>query len=275
MSKLLELFKKSKIDFSKIKLIKSSNGFEVDFFDVKPKDFIRYSKDDFNSKNQKGLINSITNTKRGIDCQIDTILVNFGISYDKINKSSEDLINYLNIQTSDLPHKLKLVQALKFAPSGLITTTRNLRNKLEHYYQIPTQNEVSNSMEIAELFILSCESKTKDVINEFVLTNKAYSYIYPPKKTTKPGDIEYVYMTLYSNNIEFYFDNKSKEFIVTITINEEDEESIRFTQVNPEYYFLLRLMNSMDDDIDFIESFSILLDYLKHPIPSKNIKLES
>lgn len=168
MNKLLNIIKTTRIDFSKTVAVFHGGSGGIEYFEIRPKDFIRYAKEDFKLATQKGLVNSITNAKRAVDCQIDTILKYFGTDFDKIPSESEALINSLHSLKKDLPHKLKLIQALKFAPSGLTSKARNLRNKLEHYYQIPNEKDIEESLEITQLFVLSCESKTKVIEDDFL-----------------------------------------------------------------------------------------------------------
>ncbi|SFI11598.1 hypothetical protein [Halpernia frigidisoli] len=275
MEDLLSIFKITKIDFSKVIIKNNSERSSVEHFDLKPRDFIRYAKDDLNNNDKKGFVNSLTNSKRAIDCQIDTIFYNYGISFDKIPSASEKLIESLNVN-NDLPHKLKMIQALKFSPSNLTTKTRNFRNRLEHYYQIPNEKEIRESLEIAELFIQSCESKIKWVEDDFIITNESFGYLYPhPFAPVENSHIGYLQMTLYKNNVSITFDNENKYFKITPTIDKMENEAIVYSQDNPEFYFLIRILNSKDDQIDLNESFALLLKYKDYPLPQKNINIEN
>jgi len=131
---ILELIqKKLKIDFSKTVIEKDGAGSISSEFDILPRDFLRFAKSDFKTHELKGNVNALTNAKRAIDCQIDSAFAMFGISYDKIPEISQNLVDLEDFENSDIAYKLKLVKALDFAPSGLISKARLLRNKLEHY----------------------------------------------------------------------------------------------------------------------------------------------
>lgn len=276
MKNLLSIFKQTGIDFSRISVYNRSERSGINYFDLKPKDFIRYAKEDLKFNDKKGLVNSLTNSKRAIDCQIDTILSNYGITFDKIPKASEELIKISNLDHSNLPHKLKLIQALKFSPSELTSRTRNLRNRLEHYYQIPSEKEIKESLEIAELFILSCESKTKWFEDEFIITNENYRYLHPhPFVPIDKMHLEALQITMYKNFISINFDQELKEFKITPTISKTKKKAIKFSQSNPEFYFLIRLLNSRDDQNDFLEALIYLLKVINHPIPEKNIIIDN
>jgi len=170
---ILELIQKRlKIDFSTA-VIEREGGSEISTdFDIEPRHFLRFAKSDFKTQELKGYVNALTNAKRAIDCQIDSAFAMFGITYDKIPKISQKIVDVEDFETSDLAYKLKLIKALDFAPSGLISKARLLRNRLEHYYQKPLKNEISEAIELAELFILSVENRTRIIENNFYLTDK-------------------------------------------------------------------------------------------------------
>lgn len=113
--RLFELFSKTKIDFTKITVEVSGGGGSVEYFQIKPRDFIYYAKEDLRTGMDSGLINALTNAKRAIDCQIDTILQTFGIDFDNLPSATETFISYINDGKNDLPQKLKLIKALQIA----------------------------------------------------------------------------------------------------------------------------------------------------------------
>jgi len=74
MSGLLNLFLTCKINAGNIIVERGSGELLNHEFEIKPKDFLNYSKKDFKAKNERGNINALTNAKRAIDCQTDKIL---------------------------------------------------------------------------------------------------------------------------------------------------------------------------------------------------------
>lgn len=54
-------------------------------FGIKLRDFLLYVKDGFKDKSNKGMINTLSNYKRAIDCQIDWILSYLGYDYLNTN----------------------------------------------------------------------------------------------------------------------------------------------------------------------------------------------
>jgi hypothetical protein len=48
------------------------SGTRLDFeFDLDPGDFLRFAQQDFHSRDRRGLVNTLTNAKRAIDCQVE------------------------------------------------------------------------------------------------------------------------------------------------------------------------------------------------------------
>ncbi|MEW6035877.1 MAG: hypothetical protein AB1529_04650 [Candidatus Micrarchaeota archaeon] len=54
-------------------------------FKISPYDFLRFAKSDLNLKTKRNTINALSNTKRAIGCQVDTLLYFLG-HYKKAKK---------------------------------------------------------------------------------------------------------------------------------------------------------------------------------------------
>lgn len=262
---LKKILLETKIDFSKTVVEISGGSGGVEYFNIKPKDFIRYAKEDLKSNQDSALVNSITNAKRAIDCQIDTVLKTFGIEFDNLPKASEIFINCTSSKNEDLPQKLKLMQSLKVAPGGLTSRARTLRNKLEHYYKVPTKKEIEEAIEIAELFILSCESKTKRMEYEYDISSQTYDNTKIDNTNTYPDR--------FINCLRFGYRESKKEFTIVSHINYKRVIEVSFGTESVEFYHLIRMLNSLDYKLDFKESLNCLLTYIGHPIPIKNIDI--
>lgn len=48
-------------------------------FEVTPTEYLAFAENDLESKDLRGLINALSNTKRALDCQIDSLLYTFGL----------------------------------------------------------------------------------------------------------------------------------------------------------------------------------------------------
>jgi hypothetical protein len=71
------------IDFSKTILQKLGGGSATANSELSPKDFIRFSKQDFSEKNKKGLINSLTNVKGVLIARLILLLRSLALKQTK------------------------------------------------------------------------------------------------------------------------------------------------------------------------------------------------
>lgn len=244
---LLEILKVSKINLTDMTLRTiSGTSFEKKTFDISPKDFLRFAKEDLKQADERGFINSITNSKRAIDCQIDEIIEKLISKPDSFNPIVDDFLKYFEFE-SDIPIKLKIIHALNLAPSLIISKSRTLRNKLEHFYKKPKVKEVKEALDVADLFIRSVTGKVLIVWEEFEIVDWKDNEL-NFKFSEKKFEIKY---------------KKADRLINTYFIDSN----------NIEFYGLLRLMLSSEDEIEAEETFKILLKQINHPISVENIKL--
>lgn len=244
---LLEIIKKSKLNLTDLTLFAFSGTSISDrIFDISSKDFLRFAKEDLNDDSERGYINSITNSKRAIDCKIDeTIELLIGKS-NNFNFNNNDFLKYFEFE-ADIKPKLKLIHSLNLAPTLILSKARNLRNKLEHIYQKPQKTEVKEALDVADLFLRSVNGRLGTVWTDFE--------IYDDK-----GDSE----------LSFKFSDKKFDMKLT---KAKKIESYQIDESYIEYFALLRLMLSIDDEIEVEETFKILLKQINHVIPSEKVKV--
>ena len=156
-----ELAEKLKLDWCNTFIAADVGLLEKHRFQITPRDFLMFSKEDFRSDSVRGLVSALTNAKRAIDCQTDAVLKSFG--YDPTKPFNKIVSNYIKqyqvkFGKLDTTLKLKLLQSLDVAPSVLVSKIRNLRNLLEHQYLLPKENEVREAVELANLFIGATEN---------------------------------------------------------------------------------------------------------------------
>ena len=255
---LLRFLKSLKLDFTST-IIELDNGIETEKpFALSARDLLRFAKSDLREDTLKGNINALTNAKRAIDCQIDTALTLFGIDCKNFPQSSNDIIDHTGFSNEDLPYKLKLIRALDFAPSGLISRTRSLRNKLEHKFQVPDREEVKDAIELAELFLLSLDSHLNLIENEFFVTDE--------KCFGKYGD--------HLCFLKIAFNDSDQKIDLEFYLEKNLIHSASMSQNDSLYYFIVKLINNLRDDVDAEDAFKVFLKFLGHPIPSSNVKLK-
>ncbi|MBC3797374.1 hypothetical protein, partial [Acetobacterium tundrae] len=151
-------------------------SFEADIFEIMPKDFLKFAKSDTQITEIKGKISVVANAKRAIDCQTDYILAYLGYDYKNLNLERypevQIIIDEFNTESNcekNIAQKLKIIQALGISPVSLINRTRKVRNKLEHEYSIPKNNEILEAVELADLFI----NTTSNIVIHEMITDYA------------------------------------------------------------------------------------------------------
>lgn len=247
---ILEILTYSKLDLTELYISREKGtSFEKQQFDISPKDFLRFAKEDLKENNDRGYINSLTNSKRAIDCQIDEIFEILVNSSDNFNPIVKVFLKYFEFE-ADIPIKLQIINALNLAPSLIISKFRTLRNKLEHFYQKPSIVEVKEALDVADLFIRSVSGKSNSVWYEFKITDDKDRF-----------------------EINFEFDSIERKFKIKLLKGEEIIKEFYLTADQVEFWILLRLMLSIDDEIEIQETFKILLKQIEHPIPSDKINI--
>lgn len=256
----LDLTRAVRINFAQ-GVIERDSGTTLDYqFDISPKDFLSFSKQDFKTNDRRGNINALTNAKRAIDCQTDKIFCSLGLDPNDFPPVIEEFISKSNNSPTkkDLPLRLKFLQAMTFAPAQIIANARLLRNKLEHYYKEPSDDEVVNAIELAELFILATDNKLKDLWSFSITDEEKHS-----KSSGHLWDSIYV-----------IYDDKRHFFNVRAYIGKDDKNEIAIENTNVEFYYLLKIATSFDYEQDVQDAVIELLQVVNHPIPKPNISIE-
>jgi len=122
----------------------NSNDIEVPF-QIKPSEFLKFAETDLNNKYAHRLVNSLSNIKRAIDCQLDSLLYGFGL----FEKSNEERWNF--------PRKIETLKKLGIISPRILKKINQKRNLLEHQYIKPKKSEVDDALDVATLFIAYTE----------------------------------------------------------------------------------------------------------------------
>jgi len=214
-----------KIDFTNCRLVEYDYlGDFNDIFEVTPLEYLTFAKESLNSDNRKGLIDALTNAKRAIDCQIDSIITVLGYDFKKFNEGSfykftKQFINtYYNGKTSiGLTDKIKLLNILNIMPTLLISKNRNLRNIIEHEYKLPKYEEVQEAIEIAELFIYSSNKKISDTHRAIIFGSNHIT-----KERERIDKTTYKTILMKPNYICIEFDYFKESKFKIVLVKEED-----------------------------------------------------
>lgn len=124
-------------------------------FDVTPEDFLERAEDDFELGGTSAVLNALTNAKRAIDCQIDTVLAALGIPAAKLSRVK----------------KLQFLLDTGFIAPRILRRVNNARNLLEHEYRSPSSEVVEEALDIAALFVGATSRRLEVFEDEFAVGN--------------------------------------------------------------------------------------------------------
>ena len=106
-------------------------------FDVAPRHYVRFAQADLVDGTQRGNLNAIHNAKRAIDCQMDQILWNLGLSEASANS----------------PRKFEILLSVEASAPELLGKLIRQRNLLEHEYRSASDREARDAVDIADLYV--------------------------------------------------------------------------------------------------------------------------
>lgn len=221
---------KIKINWSKFYIGKDCSSYS-DYinFDLTPEDFLEFAKEDYRNLDNRGLVGVLSNSKRAIDCQVDWIISYLGFDYLNFNeKNYPNIKEVINDFEKDISYdntisfKLRFIQAFEIAPTFLISKIRKFRNRLEHEYIVPKENEAKEAIEIAELFV----NATQNIIwhkffSDYCISNCEYDRKYKTPyirvsfdlRCSKEGSINLYYNIDDINKGEMSIKPEDKEYV--------------------------------------------------------------
>ncbi|WP_212281636.1 hypothetical protein [Acinetobacter nosocomialis] len=238
-----ELFDTVSLDYKNLIVDYSENINFINYFDLKPEDYLYFAKSDLMKKDKRGLINALSNAKRAIDCLIENILKNFNINIKKLPKVALDFCEeVLDDESKNIkPLSFRLFCALGLSPIILVKEVRSLRNKVEHEFNNPQKEDVLRACEVAELLINNLKAK------EVYSCGIEISDIHRTRHTSQGGiksiRFDYTFVGDINNgrfNIYFYDSNKG---ICQYFLNPEDKI----------YYYFLKAMFIAEFDTEELE----------------------
>jgi hypothetical protein len=109
---------------------------DYDEFDFQANEFIQFAETDLEQGTEQGLVNALSNAKRAIDCQIDTVLGCFGL-----------------LSRRNFPEKIKVLGELGIITPRIVRKVVKARNYLEHEFVKPEREQVEDAVDIAKLFV--------------------------------------------------------------------------------------------------------------------------
>jgi hypothetical protein len=122
-------------------------------FEVQASDFIKFSEVDLQQGTIQGLVNALSNAKRAIDCQVDTVLGCFGL-----------------LSQRNFPQKMKKLGDLGMVAPRIVNKVVKARNYLEHEYKKPEKEQVEDAVDIATLFVISLDKALRNFWDSFIIS---------------------------------------------------------------------------------------------------------
>lgn len=160
-------------------------------FDISPREFLRFAEYDLNANYSHHLVNSLSNTKRAIDSQLDSLLIGFGLSQRAAKWNFPTKVDYLN--------------RVGILSPRILNKINKKRNLLEHEYKNPSIEEVEDALDIAGLFVNYTNKYLYPAVVDFVLNDKKMGYY------DYPDDTKTIIMRLDWRNCKFIFDTPVKD----------------------------------------------------------------
>lgn len=233
-----------------------------DVFELMPDDFLIFAKEDYKNLDNRGLIGVVSNSKRAIDCQVDWIISYFGFDYLNFCESKYPYVKLLIDEfesdancNKDSSFKLRFIQALEIAPTFLISKIRTFRNKLEHEYIMPTEEEAREAIEISELFI----NATQNVVSNKIFSDYAVQNYYDENKSK--FSLPFIKISFDSNV------NQESKIDIYYKIDDSDKGEITLKSDSKEYVFLLKAAISHKFNyVALVFKPNINLKYIKYEI---------
>lgn len=154
-------------------------------FDVSPEQFLEQAEDDYESGGSPALLNSITNARRAIRCQLDKVIHCVGLASQK----------------TTFRDKFLLLKDIGFVAPRILRKVSDNRNLLEHEYKNPSLKDVEEALDLAALFVEATNRNLVSFSSEFSLGDRDEHF---------EGSV-----CEFKNELFFRFDDEAKCFHVT------------------------------------------------------------
>jgi hypothetical protein len=122
-------------------------------------EFLTFAEDDLKEMGKRGNANALANAKRAVDSQIEAIIKVLGISKAK-----------------SFPNRIANINKVGLVAPRVLTRLSQLRNKLEHDFEIPEREVVEDFLDIASLFLEVTNWIFKEHASQFAIYDKTAHY---------------------------------------------------------------------------------------------------
>tara|TARA_R110002167_G_scaffold64980_5_gene183762 strand:- start:2066 stop:2755 length:690 start_codon:yes stop_codon:yes gene_type:complete len=122
-------------------------------------EFLKFAEEDLKEIGKRGNTNALANAKRAVDSQTEAIIQVLGISKAK-----------------SFPNRIANLNKVGLVAPRVLTRLSQLRNKLEHDFEVPEREIVEDFLDIASLFLEVTNSVFKEHASQFAVYDKASDY---------------------------------------------------------------------------------------------------
>jgi hypothetical protein len=106
-----------------------------------PHDFLEFAEKDLSQGMQHSAANSLSNTKRALDYQLDYFFLTYGLS------------KVMMKEKWSTGKKIKILEDLSIMPARILHKINSARNLLEHSFELPSVVTAENALDIVAMFI--------------------------------------------------------------------------------------------------------------------------
>jgi len=171
--------------------------------DLKPKDYLKFANEDVESGLTHSRINALSNAKRAIDCQVDNILDALGMR-----------------KGNNFPSRIESMESLGLAAPRIIKKVVKLRNRLEHEYYYPSNEEVEDAIDIAHLFIEATSSPFGSMMTAFYVAKEVAHITDDRKRIDEIVNHDYrIRGYTYRESVFVEFDTENKCFYLDFVLD--------------------------------------------------------
>lgn len=110
-------------------------------FDVTPHDYLEFMEEDLKGGGRRNLINALSNAKRALDCQIESLLYGYCLK------------TYTDKKNMGIPNKIELLNKIGIIAPRILRKINKVRNTMEHDFYCPNIDEVQDFADVILLFI--------------------------------------------------------------------------------------------------------------------------
>lgn len=108
-------------------------------WEITPYEYVQFAQLDIDGTDKRSTINALSNAKRGLECQIDSLMLAFGMG--------------TLAERWSVPKKLEVLQELGVIAPRILTKINRHRNEMEHEYTCPKHDVVGDFVDVVALFV--------------------------------------------------------------------------------------------------------------------------